>query len=326
MSVLVTGAAGFIGYHVCEELLRRGEKVVGIDNLSDYYDVSLKQARLARLEAEPGFSYIRCDIADREALAAALGSGAGIRRVVHLAAQAGVRFSLSNPFAYVRANLTGHMVILELCRRLSRLEHLVYASSSSVYGGNEKLPFSTGDRVDNPVSLYAATKKAGELMSHCYSHLYRIPQTGLRYFTVYGPWGRPDMALYIFTRAMLAGEPIRLFNHGDMKRDFTDIGDAVAGTIAALWRPPADDGREPPHRLYNIGNHHAEPLLRLVEILERAIGVKAKKILEPMQPGDVKETYADIASAQADLGYEPTTAIEVGVPKFVEWYQAYHQV
>ena len=237
-----------------------------------------------------------------------------------------MRFSLTNPFAYVHANLLGHMTILELCRRLPDFEHLVYASSSSVYGGNEKLPFSTADRVDDPVSLYAATKKSGELMSQCYGHLYRVPQTGLRYFTVYGPWGRPDMAVSIFARAMLAGEPIRLFNHGDMKRDFTYIDDAVAGTLAALDRPPGDDGPGPPHRLYNIGDHHAERLLRLVELLERAIGVEAEKILEPMQPGDVRETYADIAGAEADLGYKPRIAIDEGVPKFVAWYRDYHRV
>ena len=326
MSVLVTGAAGFIGYHVSEQLLRRGEAVVGVDNLNDYYDPALKRARLARLEAHSGFTFIRCDIADHDALAAALGESTGLRHVVHLAAQAGVGFSLENPFAYTRANLTGHMAVLELCRRLPRLEHLVYASSSSVYGGNRKLPFAVGDRVDDPLSLYAATKQADELMSRCYSHLYRIPQTGLRYFTVFGPWGRPDMALSIFARAMLAGEPIHLFNHGDMKRDFTYIDDAVAGTLAALRHPPASDGEAPPHRLYNIGNHRAEPLLRLVELLEQAIGVEAEKILEPMQPGDVAETFADIATAQADLGFEPRTAIEEGVPRFVEWYRAYHKI
>jgi len=326
MPVLVTGAAGFIGYHVSEALLARGEAVVGVDNLNPYYDVSLKEARLARLEAKPGFSFVPCDIAEAEALAAALGRHGEIRRVVHLAAQAGVRHSLSHPFAYVNANLVGHLVILELCRHLPDFEHLVYASSSSVYGGNRKLPFAVEDRVDRPISLYAATKKADELMSHSYSHLYRIPQTGLRYFTVYGPWGRPDMALYIFTRALLAGQPITLFNHGDMNRDFTYVDDVVAGTLAALDRPPAGDDETPPHRLYNLGNHRSEPLLRLVEVLERATGVEANKVLEPMQPGDVKDTYADISAAQADLGFAPATTIDVGVPRFVEWYRAYHGV
>ncbi len=246
MPVLVTGSAGFIGYHVAEALLARGEAVVGVDNLNPYYDVALKEARLARLEAKSGFSFLRCDIADGEALAAALAPHPAIRRVVHLAAQAGVRHSLTHPFAYLSANLTGHLVMLELCRRLPDFEHLVYASSSSVYGGNRKLPFAVADRVDQPISLYAATKKADELMSHSYSHLYRSPQTGLRYFTVYGPWGRPDMALYIFTRALLAGEPITLFNHGDMNRDFTYVDDVVAGTLAALDRPPAARTRRLP--------------------------------------------------------------------------------
>ncbi len=326
MSVLVTGAAGFIGYHVAEALLARGEAVVGVDNLNPYYDVGLKEARLARLEAKSGFAFLRCDIADPEALEAALAPHRAIRRVVHLAAQAGVRYSLSHPFAYLSSNLTGHLVMLELCRRLPDFEHLVYASSSSVYGGNRKLPFAVEDRVDQPISLYAATKKADELMSHSYSHLYRMPQTGLRYFTVYGPWGRPDMALYIFTRALLAGEPITLFNHGDMNRDFTYVDDVVAGTLAALDRPPAGDNAAPPHRLYNLGNHRSEPLLRLVEVLERATGIEATKQLEPMQPGDVKDTYADIAGAQADLGFAPTITIDEGVPRFVDWYRSYHGV
>ena len=326
MSVLVTGAAGFIGYHVSEQLLQGGETVVGVDNLNDYYDPGLKRARLARLETHSGFTFIRADIADHEALTTALGAGGEIRRVVHLAAQAGVRYSLEKPFAYLHSNLAGHLAVLELCRRLPRFEHLVYASSSSVYGGNTKLPFAVGDRVDSPLSLYAATKRADELMSHCYSQLYRIPQTGLRYFTVYGPWGRPDMALYIFTRAMLAGQPIHLYNRGDMERDFTYIDDAVAGTLAALRRPPADGGGAPPHRLYNIGNHRAEPLARVVELLEGALGVRAEKILEPMQPGDVARTCADIATAQADLGFAPHTAIEEGVSRFVAWYRSHHQL
>ena len=324
MTILVTGAAGFIGYHLCEHLLARGDTVLGVDNVNDYYDVGLKEARLARLQARPGFSFARLDIADHEALAARARQGGDVRRVVHLAAQAGVRYSLDHPFAYVQANLVGHMSVLEMCRHLPDFENLVYASSSSVYGGNTKLPFAVEDRVDTPVSLYAATKRADELMSHAYAHLYRIPQTGLRFFTVYGPWGRPDMALYIFTKAILAGEPIRVFNHGDMMRDFTYVDDIIAGVVASLDTPPADAAGTPPHRLYNIGNHRSEPLLRLIEVLEGALGRKAETILEPMQPGDVKETFADITAISRDLGYRPTTPIDVGVPRFVDWYRDYH--
>jgi len=324
MSILVTGVAGFIGYHVAERLLARGEAVLGIDSVNDYYDVRLKEARLARLAGKKGFRFLKLDIADHEALARAA-ADAGIKRVVHLAAQAGVRYSLTHPFAYVHANLTGHMAVMETCRHLPGFEHLVYASSSSVYGGNTALPFAIEDRVDTPVSLYAATKRADELMSYCYSHLYRLPQTGLRFFTVYGPWGRPDMALYIFTRQILAGEPIQVFNRGDMKRDFTFIDDIVTGVVAALDHPPAD-GASPPHRLYNIGNHQSEPLLRLISVLEAAIGRKAEIALAPMQPGDVKETFADISAIERDLGYRPTTPIDVGVPRFVAWYKSYHGI
>lgn len=324
MTILVTGAAGFIGYHLCEHLLARGDTVLGVDNINDYYDVGLKEARLARLRAHPGFSFARLDIADHEALAACARQAGDVRRVVHLAAQAGVRYSLDHPFAYVQANLVGHMSVLEMCRHLPDFENLVYASSSSVYGGNTKLPFAVEDRVDTPSSLYAATKRADELMSHSYAHLYRIPQTGLRFFTVYGPWGRPDMALYIFTRAILAGAPIRVFNHGDMMRDFTYIDDIIAGVVASLDMPPADGAGAAPHRLYNIGNHRSEPLLRLIEVLEGALGRKAETILEPMQPGDVKETFADITAISRDLGYRPTTPIDVGVPRFVDWYRDYH--
>ena len=323
MTILVTGVAGFIGYHVTERLLARGDAVLGIDNVNDYYDVRLKEARLARLAGKKGFQFQKLDIADHEAFAKAAAK-AGIKRVVHLAAQAGVRYSLTHPFAYVHANLTGHMAVLEACRRIDGFENLVYASSSSVYGGNTKLPFAIEDRVDTPVSLYAATKRADELMSYCYSHLYRLPQTGLRFFTVYGPWGRPDMALYIFTRQILAGEPIQVFNRGDMKRDFTFIDDIVTGVVAALDNPPRTTGSEPPQRLYNIGNHQSEPLLRLISVLEDAIGRKAKLELAPMQPGDVKETFADISAIERDLGYRPTTPIDVGVPRFVDWYKSYH--
>ena len=324
MAILVTGAAGFIGYHVCEKLLQRGDTVIGIDNLNDYYDVGLKKARLARLEAAPEFELLRADIADYDNLSRILSGRSDLRRVVHLAAQAGVLYSLDHPVAYVQANLVGHMAVLELCRHLSGFEHLVYASSSSVYGGNTDLPFSETDRTDRPVSLYAATKKADEHMSYCYAHLYAIPQTGLRFFTVYGPWGRPDMALYIFTKAITAGEPIPVFNHGDMKRDFTYIDDIVAGILAALDNPPDPERAGVPHRLYNIGNNRSEPLMRLIELIEKAVGAKAHIRFEPMQQGDVKETCADITAIQNDLGYSPTTPIDVGVVKFVEWFREYH--
>jgi len=322
MSVLVTGAAGFIGYHVIEALLQRGETVVGVDSVNDYYDVRLKQARLARLAVRPRFTFRKLNLADRDALAARMAEHPDIDRVVHLAAQAGVRYSLEHPFAYVDANLVGHMTVLEYCRHKPGLRHLVYASSSSVYGTNTKLPFAVEDRTDRPVSLYGATKLANEHMSYSYSHLYRLPQTGLRFFTVYGPWGRPDMALYIFTKAITEGRPIQVFNNGDMKRDFTYIDDIVAGVIATLDNPPSSNAT--PHRLYNIGNHRAEPLMRLIEVLEGALGAKAKIDFAPMQPGDVKETFADISAIQRDLGFTPTTPIDVGVPKFVEWYRAYH--
>ena len=323
MTVLVTGAAGFIGYHVSRRLLARGEDVVGLDAISDYYDVGLKYARLDILKGLPGFSFHRIDLADRAGVTAAMDDIGALDRVVHLAAQAGVRHSLDHPFAYVDANLTGHMVVLELCRRLPSFKHLVYASSSSVYGGNTKLPFSVEDRTDSPLSLYAATKKANEHMSHCYSHLYGIPQTGLRFFTVYGPWGRPDMALYAFARAITEGRPIEVFNNGDMKRDFTFIDDIVTGVVAALDTPPPADGGLP-HRLYNIGNDRCEPLMRLIETLETCLGRKAEIDFRPMQPGDVKETHADISAIARDLGYRPTTPIDVGVPKFVEWFKTYH--
>lgn len=326
MSVLVTGAAGFIGMQACAALLERGEEVVGVDNLNDFYDVGLKEARLAELGEHTGFTFHRADIVDAEAIDAVFGAHAGIRRVLHLAAQAGVRYSLINPQAYIRTNLAGHGVILEACRRLERLEHLVYASSSSVYGGNRKAPFSVEDRADDPVSLYGATKKAGELMSHCYSHLYGLPATGLRFFTVYGPWGRPDMAAYIFTRAIFAGEPIPVFNRGDMRRDFTYIDDIVAGLMAVIDRPPAATDEEPPHRIYNLGNNRSEPLSRFIEVLEAAIGRKATIDLQPMQSGDVKATYADIEASRRDFGYDPKTRIDQGLPRFVAWYRTYHGV
>lgn len=326
MTVLVTGAAGFIGYHVCKALVERGDKVLGVDNINDYYDTELKKNRIKQLTGRNGFSFEQLDITSEANLATAASTYGPIKRVVHLAAQAGVRHSIDNPMSYIQANLVGHATIVELCRRSDQIDHLVYASSSSVYGGNTKLPFAIEDRVDRPLSLYAATKKADELMSHAYSHLYDLPQTGLRFFTVYGPWGRPDMAMWKFTKAILAGEPIRVFNHGDMKRDFTYIDDIVAGILASLDNPPVRTNGAAPYRLYNIGNHRSEPLLKLIEILEEAIGQKAERLLEPMQPGDVKESFADIDDIRRDVGYEPTTPIEVGVPKFVDWYRSYHSV
>jgi len=328
MTVLVTGAAGFIGFHVAFALLKRGERVVGLDSLNAYYDVALKEARLARLRAfaHNRFSFERADIAERDAVAAVLARYPDIDRVVHLAAQAGVRYSLIDPYAYTRSNVEGHLVLLEACRGLKALRHFVYASSSSVYGGNTKLPFTVADRTDSPLALYGATKKAMELMSHAYSHLYRMPLTGLRFFTVYGPWGRPDMAAYIFTRKIVADEPIPVFNNGDMRRDFTYIDDVVAGVVGCLDTPPKDDGGAPPHRLYNIGNHRSEPLMRYIGLIEQALGKKARIDFKPLQPGDVKETFADIEDARRDFGFEPKTSIDDGVPRFVAWYREYHKV
>jgi len=326
MPILVTGAAGFIGYHVSEALLARGEEVVGVDNVNDYYDVNLKRARLERLQKHNGFNFHRVDISDFVAMKGVVAGAGDLRRVVHLAAQAGVRYSIENPFAYVQANLVGHMSILEICRNQPNFENLVYASSSSVYGGNTKLPFSVDDRTDTPVSLYAATKKADELMSHCYGHLYGFPQTGLRFFTVYGPWGRPDMAMYIFCKAISEGRAVPVYNNGDMKRDFTFIDDIVAGVIASLDNPSVSVNGQAPCRLYNIGNHRSEPLMRMIGLIEEALGKKAKIDFQPMQPGDVKESFADIDAISADLGYKPTTPIDVGVPKFVDWFKAYEGI
>lgn len=326
MTVLVTGAAGFIGYHVSEALLARGETVVGIDNVNDYYDVRLKEARLARLEGRNGFSFRRVDIAEYDQTCEAIADFPGINRIVHLAAQAGVRYSIENPFAYVRSNLMGHMTMLEISRHLTDFKHLVYASSSSVYGGNTKLPFAVEDRTDTPVSLYAATKKSDELMSHCYGHLYDVPQTGLRFFTVYGPWGRPDMAMYIFCKKIMAGEPIPVFNNGDMKRDFTFIDDIVSGVLASLDNPPVGADGAPPCRVYNIGNHRSEPLMRMIGLIEDALDKKAILDFQPMQPGDVKESFADISAISRDTGFAPTTPIDDGIPKFVEWFRSYEGV
>jgi UDP-glucuronate 4-epimerase len=325
MTVLVTGAAGFIGFHTSKALLDRGEQVIGVDNLNAYYAVSLKDARLAQLAPAKGFTFHRLELAERGALAALVDRHADISGVIHLAAQAGVRYSLVNPHAYISANIVGQLEVLEACRRLKGLKHLVTASSSSVYGGNTKLPFAIDDRVDTPHSLYAATKKADELMSYCYAHLYRLPTTVLRFFTVYGPWGRPDMAAWLFTEAVLAGKPIRVFNHGKMRRDFTYIDDVVGGVLAAFDRPPAD-GDAPPLRTYNLGNHRSEELTRFIGVLEQALGRKAMIELAPMEPGDVSATYADIAQSERDLGFKPLTPIDEGVPRFVRWYRGYHGV
>jgi UDP-glucuronate 4-epimerase len=331
-TVLITGAAGFIGAALAKALMDRGQPVLGIDNLNDYYPVTLKQARLATLRDEfaDRFAFEQVDFSDDAALEKAL-SGRDFGAIVHLGAQAGVRYSLENPRAYVASNLAGHVNMLEVARA-RQVPHMVYASSSSVYGGNEKLPFAVEDRADHPVSLYAATKRADELMSETYAHLFRIPLTGLRFFTVYGPWGRPDMAMWKFAERMFDGRPIDVYNNGVMKRDFTYIDDIVSGVIGCLDRPPADDGRPKaggsvkPHALYNIGNNKPEQLMRLIEVLEDACGVKAIRNMMPMQPGDVTATYADIDALTRDTGYRPTTPIETGVPRFIDWYRAYHRI
>jgi UDP-glucuronate 4-epimerase len=325
VTYLVTGAAGFIGMHTCRQLLERGESVIGVDVVNDYYDPTLKEARLRLLQESPSFVFHRADVADRAAMEKIAAEHPEITRIIHLAAQAGVRYSLENPYAYIHSNIDGQVVMLELARHLPHCEHFVYASSSSVYGSNEKLPFSVEDRVDNPISLYAATKKSGELMAHCYSHLYRIPTTGLRFFTVYGPWGRPDMAAFLFTRAMLEGKPIQVFNNGDMRRDFTYIDDIVGGILAVAAHPPAADSAAPA-RVYNIGNHRSEPLVRFISIIEQALGIKAKIAYQPMQPGDVKETFADIQPLRDEIGFHPSTTIDEGIPKFIQWYRDYYKV
>jgi UDP-glucuronate 4-epimerase len=329
LDVLVTGAAGFIGAAVSDALIARGDHVVGIDNLNDYYAVPLKRARLDRLACEADrFTFLHTDFADSGALVSALES-TEFSRIVHLGAQPGVRYSLENPHAYVQANVVGHLNLLELARARG-VEHLVYASSSSVYGGAADVPFSVDARVDHPWSLYAATKKADELFSETYAHLYRIPLTGLRFFTVYGPWGRPDMMPWIFTHKILAGEPVPVFNNGEMQRDFTYIDDIVQGVIACLDRPPADDGAVKPggsvapHAVYNIGNNRSEPLMKVIGIIEEACGRRAEIDFRPMQPGDVPRTCADIAAIVRDHGYAPTTAVEDGFPRFVRWFKDYH--
>lgn len=335
MRVLVTGAAGFIGAALVMALTRRGDEVVGVDNINDYYDVSLKNARLARLGALPGFSFDRLDIADRAAIAS-LFATRKFDAVVHLAAQAGVRYSIENPHAYADANLVGFLNVLEACRQ-GEVKHLVFASSSSVYGANGNPPFSENDSVDHPVSLYAATKKANELMAHSYAHLYRLPCTGLRFFTVYGPWGRPDMALFKFTRGILAGEPIPVFNGGEMMRDFTYIDDIVEGVVRVLDRPAAPDPAwsaasprpstsSAPYRIYNIGNNRPVRLLDFIGLLETCLGRKASLDMLPMQPGDVPVTAADISALEKLTGFAPSTPVEVGIARFVEWYRAYYKV
>lgn len=335
MRILVTGAAGFIGSALSERLLARGDEVLGYDNVNDYYDPTLKEARLARLTPHPKFGFVRASLEDRPALEKAFADFRP-QRVVNLAAQAGVRYSLTNPYAYIEANLVGFINVLEACRH-GGVEHLVYASSSSVYGANRKLPFSVRDSVDHPVSLYAATKKANELMAHTYSHLYALPTTGLRFFTVYGPWGRPDMALFLFTRKILAGEPIEVFNHGKHTRDFTYVDDIVEGVIRTLDRvPAADPAFDPlnpsaassaaPYRVYNIGNHQPVELAHYIEVLEAKLGRKAEKILLPLQPGDVPDTYADVEELSRDTGYSPATPVEVGIGRFVDWYRDFYGV
>ena len=332
MAVLVTGAAGFIGAATSRALLDRGDQVIGIDNLNDYYDPALKQARLDALKREFGgsFHFELIDFADAEQLRRAT-DPLDIESIVHVGAQAGVRYSLENPQAYFNSNLVGHANMLELARA-RRVRHTVYASSSSVYGGNKSLPFRIEDRVDHPLSLYAATKKADELLSESYANLYRLPMTGLRFFTVYGPWGRPDMAMWIFTRALYAGEPLPLFNGGHMRRDFTYIDDIVRGVVSCLDSPPVDDGAakaggsSAPHALYNLGNSSSEDLMRVVELLEQATGKKALLDPQPMQAGDVKDTFADISAIERDHGFEPSTRIEEGIPRFVDWYREYHRV
>jgi UDP-glucuronate 4-epimerase len=335
MKVLVTGAVGFIGFHLSRSLCKRGDDVTGLDNINEYYDVNLKYARLEQLNEEKNFTFVKMNLADREKMAQ-LFKEKKFDRVVNLAAQAGVRYSLINPHAYVDSNLQGFINILEGCR-YNGIEHLVYASSSSVYGANKKMPFSVHDNVDHPVSLYAASKKANELMAHTYSHLYNIPVTGLRFFTVYGPWGRPDMALFIFTRSILEGKPINVFNYGKHKRDFTYIDDIVEGVVRTLdkipepnpeWTGFAPDSATSytPYKLYNIGNNTPVDLMHYIEVIEKKLGKKAEKNYLPLQPGDVPDTYADVDDLMKDVGFRPSTSIETGIENFIEWYRSYYKV
>jgi UDP-glucuronate 4-epimerase len=335
MKILVTGAAGFIGSHASQVLLDRGDEVIGLDNLNDYYDVTLKEARLARLETQSGFSFAKIDLADRPAMEALFADNK-IERVIHLAAQAGVRYSIENPHSYVDSNVVGTLNILEGCRH-HEIEHLVYASTSSVYGANTNMPFSVHQNVDHPLALYAATKKATELMAHSYSHLYRLPTTGLRFFTVYGPWGRPDMALFLFTKNILAGKPIDVFNYGNHRRDFTYVGDIVQGVVRSMdhvAEPDPDwnsDDPDPatssaPYRIYNIGNNQPVELMKYIEVLEQCLGREAEKNMLPMQPGDVPDTYADSQVLVDAVGYKPSTSVEEGIARFVDWYVDYYNV
>ncbi|BAZ81227.1 NAD-dependent epimerase [Sphaerospermopsis kisseleviana CS-549] len=335
MKILVTGAAGFIGFHLSQRLLNRGDEVIGLDNLNNYYDVSLKQARLAQLQSQQLFTFAQLDLADQEGINN-LFTTHQFDVVVNLAAQAGVRYSLQNPHAYINSNILGFTNILEGCRH-SQVKHLVFASSSSVYGANTKTPFSIHDNVDHPISLYAASKKANELMAHTYSHLYGLPTTGLRFFTVYGPWGRPDMALFLFTKAILSGQPIDVFNYGKMKRDFTYIDDIIEGVVRVTDNIPqgnphwSGDKPDPgtskaPYKIYNIGNNNPVELLHFIEVIEDCLGMKAQKNMLPLQPGDVTMTYADVDDLIADVGFKPATPIEVGIRRFIDWYRNYYQV
>lgn len=321
MKILLTGVAGFIGYHVAEALLARGDHVLGVDNLNDYYDVRLKQARLDRLLPQPGFSWRRLDLGQRDSLQDLIRENNDIDGIVHLAAQAGVRYSLVDPYAYIESNVMGHLVVLEAARQLSRLRHLVYASSSSVYGANQVLPFSETDRVDTPLSLYAATKRADELMSHTYAHLFGVPQTGLRFFTVYGPWGRPDMAYYSFARAIVAGEPITLYEGAALKRDFTYVDDIVAGVVGCLDHPPTQGETA---RVLNIGNHRSELVSTLITLLEHSLGRRAMVRSAPRPASDVEETFASVDAIAALTGFAPTTTLAEGIPRFAAWFRAWH--
>jgi UDP-glucuronate 4-epimerase len=331
MTILVTGTAGFIGFHLARALLARGERVVGFDSVNDYYDPALKEARLAVLAKEDGFAFVKGDLADHEAVLALAGRFPAVDRIVHLAAQAGVRYAEVNPWSYIDANAMGQVAILELARRLPRLSHVLYASSSSVYGGNTKLPFSETDPVEHPYSLYAATKRGAELTAASYAHLYGIPSTGLRFFTVYGPWGRPDMAAYLFARAISEGRPITVYGEGKLKRDFTYIDDIVAGLLGCLDAGPAVAARSeppggPPHRVYNLGNHRSEVLSRYIALIEQALGKRAVVQHKPRPRADVPETYADISRARADFGFDPATPIDLGIPRFIAWFRAWHGV
>lgn len=335
MKILVTGAAGFIGFHLSQKLLAKGNKIIGLDNLNDYYDVSLKKARLELLKKDNNFSFYQLDLADQEGIEK-LFQEHQFDIVVNLAAQAGVRYSLKNPHAYINSNIVGFTNILEGCRH-SKVKHLVFASSSSVYGANTKIPFSVHDNVDHPISLYAASKKSNELMAHTYSHLYNLPTTGLRFFTVYGPWGRPDMALFLFTKAILSGEPINVFNHGKMRRDFTYIDDIIEGVIRVMDKVPEPNpnwsGENPdpgtskaPYKIYNIGNNNPVELLHFIEVIESCLGIKAKKNMLPMQPGDVPINYANVDDLIQDVDFKPNTPIELGVQSFIDWYKNYYQI